>query len=107
MSITTVWIVIVVIGLGSLAMRAAFLVLPTFQGDVSDTVNDRLALVPPAAFAAFVAPAFLMPQGGVDLVSPELCAGVVALAVALRWRNLAITIIAGMIAYVAAVQLLG
>ena len=88
-------------------MRAAFLVLPTFRGEVSDTVKDRLALVPPAAFAALVAPSFLMPRDRVELLSPELGAGVVALAVALRWRNLATTIIAGMIAYLVAAQLMG
>ena len=107
MSTSAAWIVIIVIGVGSFAMRAAFLVLPTFQGEVSDTVKDRLALVPPAAFAALIAPSFLMPAGVIDLLSPSLVAGVVAFAVALKWRSLAITIITGMVAYIVVAQLWG
>lgn len=104
MSTSTVWTVILVIGLGSLAMRAVFLVMPTFREEVSDTVKERLELVPPAAFAALAAPSFLVPAGRIDLFSPELVAGIVALGVALKWRSLAVTIIAGMVAYVMAVQ---
>jgi branched-subunit amino acid transport protein len=105
MTTSTVWIVIVVIGAGSLAMRAAFLVLPTFRGEVSETAKKRLALVPPAAFAALVAPSFLTPEGELDLFSPALVAGVTALAVALKCRSLALTIITGLVAYVVALQL--
>lgn len=105
MSTTTVWIVIAGIGIGSLVLRAAFLVLPTFQGEVPEVVKERLSLVPPAAFAALVAPSFLMPEGDLAVLTPELAAGVVSLLVALRWRSLALTILVGLAVYAVGVQL--
>jgi branched-subunit amino acid transport protein len=59
-----------------------------------------LRLVPPAVLSAIIFPALVVRDGAADL-SPgnlRLLAGLVAVAVALKWRNVLLTIAAGMAA---------
>ena len=61
---------------------------------------EALRFVPPTVLAAIIAPALIMPDGGVaiSLENTRLLAGLMAIAVAWRTRNLLLTIIAGMAA---------
>lgn len=95
----TVWLVLLGMGIVTLALRASFLALP---GSVSLPALLRRALrfVPAAVLTAVWAPELLL-QKGVLFVSPQnerLLAGVVAIAVAWRWRMSFATIAAGLIA---------
>ena len=63
-------------------------------------VQRALRFVPPAVLSAIVAPELLMPHGALDVSvgNARLIAGVIAMAVAWRTKNVLLTIAAGMIA---------
>ena len=92
------WIAIVLIGIGTYAIRASFLLVAhRFEG-LSSTTREVLRMIPAAALAALTAPALLRPDGRLDLVSPELFAGLIALGVAWRTRSILATIGVGLVA---------
>ncbi len=93
---STIWIAIVLAGIGTYAMRASFLVFAHRLADVPPGVQRLLRQIPPAALAAIVAPALLRPAGQLDLLQPRLAAGVVAALVAWKTRNIALTLAVGM-----------
>jgi len=65
-----------------------------------DSVFKALRYVPPAVLAAIIAPTMLMPAGQID-GSPQnsfLVAGIIAIVVAWRTKNLLLTIVLGMAA---------
>ena len=94
------WIVIVVLGAGSLLLRCSFLVLAPRMQQLPADARDALRMIPAAALAALVAPALLRPDGVVEPVGPEALAGLIALVVAWRTRSVLLTIGAGMLAIV-------
>ncbi len=95
------WIAIVVIGVGTYAIRASFLLVAHRFRGLSPTTREVLRMIPAAALAALVAPALLRPEGRLDLVSPELLAGLVAMAVAWWTRSILATIAVGLVAVAA------
>ncbi len=90
-----VWTAIVLAGIGTYAMRASFLVFAHRLADVPPSVQRLLRQIPPAALAAIVVPAFLRPDGELDLWQPRFLAGVVAALIAWRTRNIALTLVVG------------
>ncbi|WP_022964091.1 AzlD domain-containing protein [Halopseudomonas pelagia] len=65
----------------------------------SPLVTQALSYVPVAVLTAIVAPAMLMPDGAhLDLAldNAYLIAGIVAIVIAAKWRNLLATIIGGL-----------
>lgn len=83
-------------GLLTFLMRAAFIVPRGLR--LSPAIERALRFVPSAVLAALVAPALAAPTGALNL-SPSnarLLAGIVALVVAWRTRNVALTLIVGM-----------
>lgn len=101
MSPLTTWVIIGAIAAGSFALRAVFLLLPLFRTEMPARVREALDLVPAAAFAALVAPAIMLDNGGLLLWGPAPIAGAMAVGVALRWNNLALTIAVGVVSYAA------
>lgn len=95
------WIVIAVVGVGTYAIRASFLVVAHRFRGLSPTMREVLRMIPAAALAALVAPALLRPEGTLDLISPELIAGVIALGVAWWTRSILGTIAVGLAAVAA------
>ncbi|MBW3562257.1 MAG: AzlD domain-containing protein [Actinobacteria bacterium] len=92
------WIAIVLIGIGTYTIRASFLLIAhRFEG-LSSTTREVLRMIPAAALAALTAPALLRPERRLDLVSPELFAGLIALAVAWWTRSILATIGVGLVA---------
>lgn len=93
------WTAILGVGLLTFLTRASFIV---FADPRKFPHAFRLALifVPAAVLAAIVVPGLAAPQGAIDLTlaNPRWLAGLVALAVAARWRNTLATIAAGMVA---------
>ncbi len=94
---TTLWAVILVAGLGTLAFRLSFVMLFGRLETVPDRLAFLLRFVPAAVLAALVVPAVVAPAGtvfGAD--PPRLVAALVATGVAWRTRNLFATIVVGM-----------
>lgn len=100
------WFVIAAISIGTYAFRSSFLVFAHRLGRISSTTRAALRMVPSAALAALVAPALVRPAGSIDLLSPELVAGVIALIVSLRTNSILATIAAGLVGVVAIESLL-
>lgn len=99
MSSLTIWLVIVAIAVGGFALRAAFIVVPFLPRDLPPRISLVLEMVPAAAFAALVAPPLFLDEGHFVLLSPATLAGATALLVSLRWKSLALSIVAGLVAY--------
>jgi branched-subunit amino acid transport protein len=86
----TLWITLLGMAIVTFALRASFLLLP--PGVVMPALLRRaLHYVPPAVLTAIWAPEVLV-------TDERLPAGVVAIAVAWRWRMTFVTIAAGLLA---------
>lgn len=96
-----VWLAIMLSGAGTYAMRASFIALAHRMAEVPPGVQRLLRQIPPAALASIVVPALVRPEGSFDLLQPRLAAGLVAAAVAWRTRNVAVTLVVGMVVVVA------
>jgi branched-subunit amino acid transport protein len=86
----TLWLTLIGMALVTFALRAAFLVLPPGI-ELPALFRRALRYVPAAVLTAIWAPEVLVKN-------EQLPAGVVAIAVAWRWRMTFATILAGMVA---------
>jgi branched-subunit amino acid transport protein len=86
----TLWLTLLGMALVTFALRAAFLVLPPGI-ETPALLRRALRYVPAAVLTAIWAPEVLVQN-------EQLPAGVVAIAVAWRWRMTFATIIAGLLA---------
>ncbi len=96
-----IWLVIVVGGLLTFGMRLSFIQLLAHI-EVPEVARRALRLVPAAVLSALVMPELLMPGGHLDvsLDNHRWIAGLLAIVVAWRTRNMLLTILAGMLAIV-------
>jgi branched-subunit amino acid transport protein len=98
-SLAPIWLAIAGMAVVTYALRASFLLLPESVG-TPPLLKRALRYVPAAVLTAIWAPELLL-QNQVLYVSLEnerLLAGMVAIAVAWRWRLTSVTIAAGLIA---------
>ena len=102
---STVWTTIVLAALGTYALRASFLAAARRLVDLPPMAERILRQIPPAVLAALVVPALVRPDGDLDLWQPRLLAGVIAALVSWRTRNIALTLIVGMVVLVGIEQL--
>ena len=88
---------ILALGVGTLAIRASFL-LPRGRGEPSPYVARVLGLVPAAVLSALVTPALFLADGELALswTNERLVAGAIAALVAWRTKSVMATLIAGM-----------
>lgn len=93
----TVWITILLVGLGTYATRLSFILL-FGRREIPAIVRRALRFVPPAVLTAIIFPELLLPKGQIDLSldNERLLAGIVAALVAWRSKNVLLTIVAGM-----------
>lgn len=97
-----VWATVVVVGVGTYALRASFLFLFERLGGVPPRVETALGMVPPAVLSALVAPAVLAPDGAVALAGNDrLLAALLAAGVAWYTEDILATIVVGLVAVVA------
>ncbi len=94
------WIVIVVVGLGTLAARGSFLMVAHRSQEVSPQVARVLRMIPPAALAAIVGLQLSDPDGSTGLVA-RLVAAAVATVITWRWANLVLALVVGLLTVVA------
>lgn len=97
MSQSLLWSTIIIIGLLTLGIRLSFIV---FMGNmrISPLVQQSLRFVPVAVLSALIAPSLFVIHGSLDvsLRNFRLMAGVIAILVAWRTKNVALTIFIGM-----------
>lgn len=84
-------------GLLTFAIRYSFIALEGLYRPPGWFVR-WLPFVPIAALTAITAPELLLNAGRLDPASPRLLAGLVAIAVAWRWKNTLLTIASGFVA---------
>lgn len=91
-----VWATVVLAGLGTLAVRASFLMVARRLTTIPPLVRRALRMIPAAALAGLVLPALIRPEGTLDLWQPRALVG--ALAAYLGWRtgNVILTLVVGM-----------
>lgn len=104
----SLWLVMVLCGLGTFAIRALFILLMG-QREIPPLLRRALHFIPPAVLTAIILPEMLLPAGELDLspANPHLLAGVVAALVAWRTRSVLLTILVGMAVFWAAGILFG
>ena len=90
------WTTILLAGVGTFAMRASFIAAADRLTYIPPWAHRLLRQIPPAALASLVLPAFLRPEGELDLTHPRFIAGIVAGLVAWRTRNVLATLTVGM-----------
>jgi branched-subunit amino acid transport protein len=97
MSQELLWITIIIIGLLTLGIRLSFIV---FMGkmQVAPIVQQALRFVPIAVLSALIAPALFFSNGSLELSfsNIRLIAGLSAILVAWRTKNVLLTIFIGM-----------
>lgn len=99
MSLLSIWLAMLGMGLLTVALRSSFLLLP--EGvQLPALLRRALRYVPAAVLTAIYAPELLAQSGTVNLSldNARLLAGLVAIAVAWRLRRTFLTIFAGMLA---------
>ena len=92
------WLVLILGGLGTYLIRLSFILI--FQHIQIPAYMERiLRLVPPAVFSAIVLPELLVRDGTVQFTftNLRLIAGLMAALVALKTRNVLVTIVSGMV----------
>jgi branched-subunit amino acid transport protein len=96
----TAWVVIVVGGLLTFAIRGSFLLVASRLASLPGATRELLRMIPAAALAALAAPALLRSDDRVVLLGPRPLAGLVALAVAWWSRSMLLTVAVGLVAVI-------
>lgn len=95
----TAWLTVLLVGIGTLFLRGSFI---AFMGErrLPDVITRGLRFVPAAVLTAIVTPAVFLTDGSFDISFENLRwpAAIVAAVVAWKTRNIAYTIVAGMVA---------
>lgn len=92
------WGAVIAIGIGTYLTRLSFIGAFGERG-MPAWLERPLRYVAPAVLGAIVLPAILMPDGVIDFApssNPRFLSGVIAAAVAIRFRNIAVVIAVGM-----------
>lgn len=93
----TLWIVIACMSVVTFALRASFLLLPA-RVAIPPLARRALRFVPAAVLTALWAPEIFLHKGALSfgMANAQLLAGIVAIAVAWRWKQVYATIVAGL-----------
>ena len=93
----TIWLTILVVGLMTYLIRLSFIAIVGIR-PIPERLKQALRFVPPAVLTAIIFPELLVSEGIVDLSADNfrLLAGLAAVFVAWRTRNVAATILVGM-----------
>ncbi len=91
------WAIIIIVGLLTFSLRLSFIV---FMGkmQIAPIAQRSLRFVPIAVLSALIAPALFFPNGSLELSlsNARLIAGLLAILVAWRTKNVLLTIVSGM-----------
>jgi branched-subunit amino acid transport protein len=94
-----IWLIIILAGLLTYAIRLSFIVLQD-RIKMPDLVQRALKFVPPAMFTAVFLPELFLTGGSLNfsLGNERLLSGFLAVLVAWRTKNVVLTIVVGMLA---------
>lgn len=94
----SIWLPIFISGLLTYSMRLSFIVFYS-RINMPDMMQRALRFVPPAVFTAIFLPELVLSEGALDLTlgNGRLLAGMVAILVAWRTKNVILTIVVGML----------
>ncbi len=94
-----IWLTMIAIGAATYAIRLSFIYL-FGRMEIPDVLRRALFYVPPAVLSAIVFPELFLPGGKLDISfgNARLLAGLLAILVAWRTKNVLITLLVGMIA---------
>ena len=97
MSQAWLWVTIIIVGLLTFGIRLSF-ILFIGKTQILPIARQALRFVPVAVLSALIAPALFLPRGSFDLSfsNIRLIAGIVAIFVAWRTKNVLLTIVIGM-----------
>ncbi|SRR5690606_37365187 len=95
----TLWLLIIGMGVITFLLRLA-LIISTGHFTMPERLRQGLQYVPAAVLSAIIFPELLMPDGALDVSmnNARLLAGLLAIVVAWRTKNVLLTIAAGMVA---------
>ena len=98
MSQGLLWLTIIIAGMLTLGIRLSFIVFMS-ETQVLPRLRQGLRFVPVSVLSALVAPALLFPGGSLNISfsNTRLIAGIFAITVAWRTKNILLTIVAGMV----------
>ncbi len=91
-----VWLLFVLIGVGTFALRYSLIALLGRVQRVPPALERALRFIPPAVLAAIATPALVHVDGAL-VAGPRLFAGLIAIVVAWRTKNVLATIVVGMV----------
>ena len=91
----SLWVAFALMGMTTVGTRGSFILLGE-KGRLPPALQRALRYAPAAALAALVMPDLLIDGGEASPLNPKFAAGLVVLAVALRWRNPWLPFILGM-----------
>lgn len=98
---TTAAAFVTILGMGAItySLRVAMFILPK-RYVLPPFLADALRYVPAAVLSAIIAPELFLPQGTLDLSlgNERLIAGLIAIVIAWRTRNVLLTVAIGMLA---------
>ena len=89
------WVAFVLMAMTTVGTRGSFILLGE-KGRLPLALQRALRYAPAAALSALVMPDLLLDGGEFTPLNPKFAAGLVVLAVALRWRNPWLPFILGM-----------
>jgi branched-subunit amino acid transport protein len=92
------WIIILGMGLITHSQRLS-MILTSGRLTIGEPLKRALRFAPPAVLSAIILPEMLQPGGRLDfsLGNERLLAGLVAIAVSWRTRNMVLTVVIGMV----------
>lgn len=95
----SVWVYIISLIILAFVIRASFLVFAN-RFSLPTSLDRFLRYVPAAVLAALVTPGLFKHSGKLDysFSNPQIYAGIIAILIAWKTRNVLITLIAGMLA---------
>ncbi len=104
----SIWLVLLIGGLLTYATRLSFILLLE-KVQTPEWFKRGLRFVPLAVLSALILPELALPGGSLQLTwrNPQLLAGLVAIVVAWKTKNVLLTIAAGMVALLAIQAVLG
>jgi branched-subunit amino acid transport protein len=100
MTPTSLLLMILVIGLATFTIRVSFFLL-SGRVELPEIVKSGLQYIPAAVLTALIIPALARDQGVLQLSwqNPRLIAGLLAIGVAYRTKNVLLTLAVGMVAF--------
>lgn len=92
---TNIWLIFLAIAAATTLPRASFIVLGS-RVTLPSVLLRALRYAPAAALAAIIAPDIFLISGTIDPLNPKLGAAIVAIAIAVRFKNPWLPFLSGM-----------